>query len=266
MKLIAILRIKDAMSTVEECLAKLSTLVDEIIIVDNGSTDGTLEAYKKFPKIQQVMHTEGFHQGRDQIMLLDAAKTRGADWILLIDADEVFEKNTTRKVFDEYMNSGHNAFGFRMYNFWLNRKTFRIDSDWFGYTLKPQRFLCKNVPGIYFVNRQFHSGVIKGVPGRVQTSLYRLKHYGFADRKQVAFKWQFYIDTDKKRDKRYYSHLDPESKAFTLRFIEFNNSVINYVYITALNFLENQLLSRPKLKDSLFRHINQRSSFESSQS
>src|SRR3989344_221633 len=114
MKLVAILRIKNAISTVEECLGKLSSLVDEIVVVDNGSTDGTLEAYKKFPKIKELLHTEGFHQGRDQIMLLDAAKARGADWILLIDADEVFEKNVTRDVLDRYMHSSHNVFGFRM--------------------------------------------------------------------------------------------------------------------------------------------------------
>lgn len=264
MKLVAILRIKDAISTVEECLGKLSSLVDEIIVLDNGSTDGTLETYQKFPRIKEILHTEGFHQGRDQIMLLEAAKARNADWILLIDADEIFEKNMTRGVLDRYMSSGHNTFGFRMYNFWLNRKVYRIDGPWFEYTLKAQRFLCKNLPGIYFVNRQLHSGVIKGIPGKVQLSPYRLKHYGYADKKEVIPKWKFYTDLDKKRGMGYYSHLNPESKALTFRFVEFNNPVMNYVYITALNFLINHLLNMPKAKDFLFRQINQRCSFRDS--
>ena len=54
MKLIGIMHVKDAIRTIEECLEKLSSLVDEIIIVDNGSTDGTLETYKKFSKIAKL--------------------------------------------------------------------------------------------------------------------------------------------------------------------------------------------------------------------
>ena len=247
------------MSTIEECLDKLSSLVDEIVVVDNGSTDGTLEAYKKFPKIKEILHTEGFQEGQDKIMLLDAAKARNPDWILWIDADEIFEKNMTRGVLDRYMRSGHNIFGFRMYNFWLNRNMCRIDGNWFGYTLKAQRTLCKNLPGIYFVNRKFHNGVIRGVPGKAKISPYRLKHYGYADKNETMRKWKFYTANDKERGKKgYYNHLDPESKAFTFRFVEFNNPLINYLYITALDFLIRHLLNMPKTKDFLFRQIDKR--------
>ena len=105
MNLVAILRIKDQAATIDECLSKLSKLADQIIVLDNGSTDGTLEAYRRYPKIVNILHTTGFNEGRDKIMLLDEAKKSKADWILWIDADEIFEEHMTRKVMESYMRS-----------------------------------------------------------------------------------------------------------------------------------------------------------------
>ena len=74
MRLIAILRIKNGLPFVEECLSKLSELVDEIIVLDNGSTNSTLDIYKKFKKIVTILFTKNYHESRDQNMLLRAAK------------------------------------------------------------------------------------------------------------------------------------------------------------------------------------------------
>jgi len=42
-KLVAMLRVKDGILFAEQWLARTSELVDEIVAVDNGSTDGTYE-------------------------------------------------------------------------------------------------------------------------------------------------------------------------------------------------------------------------------
>lgn len=248
MKLVAILRIKNAISTVEECLGRLSSLVDEIIVLDNGSTDGTSEVYKKFSKIKEILHTEGFHEGRDKIMLLDAAKARNPDWILWLDADEIFERNMTREVLDGYMRSGHPIYGFRMYNFWLNRKVWRFDNRWFRYTLNIQRHMWKNLPGTYFANKRFHNGPIAGIPERVKVSPYRLKHYGYADKDELTRKWKFYSANEKTRD---YSHLNPESRTLVLPFLEFKNPKLNFLYIVAHSFLANVFLNILRVTDAV---------------
>src|SRR3989338_4657800 len=185
MKLIGVMHVKDSIRTIDECLTKLSSLVDEIIIVDNGSTDGTLEANKKFPKIAKLLYTEGYHGGRDVRLLLEEAKKRNPDWIILIDSDEVFERYFTRDIIEKYMRSRYTRVTFRMYNFWLSKKKFRIDRDWLFYTLEPQRQMFRNLPGIYYQDIKVHYGHIQGITGSIYVSPYRIKHYGYVFRDEV---------------------------------------------------------------------------------
>lgn len=198
MKLVAMLRIKNQILTIRECLNRLNDLVDEIVIVDNGSTDGTLEVYKEYKKIKAVKHTKGFDEGRDKIMVHELAKTRDPDWILWIDADEVFEDALTRKNLEKYMsNSKLNVVWFRLYHFWGQKKKFRIDGPWLKYTAFPQRMMWRNIKSAYFRDWKFHNGGIMGVPGNHITSHFRLKHFGYVYPEQLKNKKKTYTKLKK---------------------------------------------------------------------
>lgn len=186
MKLIAILRIKNAILTIEECLTNLSQLCDEIVIVDNGSTDGTLAVYKRFPKIVKIAQTRGFDESRDRNLVLALARRRRPDWLLWIDADEVFEPKLAREVLEKYMvTPGLNRVRFRMFNFWLSKEKFRVDSKWLFYTARPQRSMWRDTPEAHFSERKFHGGEILGIEGKSIVSPYRIKHFGYVGRKQI---------------------------------------------------------------------------------
>lgn len=252
MKLIAILRIKDEISIIKECLLKLSELVDEIIILDNGSTDGTQDKYKKFSKIVKILHTEGYNEGRDKCMLLEEAKKRNPGWIIWIDGDEVFEKNFTRKEIDKYMHSKYNRITFRMCNFWLDRIHCRIDGNYFLYSLHPQRSMWKNTPSCYFTNKKMHNGDIKGVEGKAYISPYRLKHYGYVDKKKIQKKFNRYLKEDKEDKRDYHKLINPNEPFVSYKFKELDNKFINNFYIVLFKYLCNILwiLLRIKLKIS----------------
>ncbi len=240
MKLIGIMHVKNAIRTVDECLEKLSGLVDEIIVVDNGSTDGTLEAYGKYSKIVKIAYTEGYHGGRDVRLLLEEAKKRNPDWILLIDSDEVFEEHFTRKIVEGYMKSEHDVIYFRMFNFWLSRKKFRVDRDWLLYTAQPQRQMFRNLPGIDYQNIKVHYGPIQGLFGSICTSPYRIKHFGYSFREEVERKIKMYNEVDDGVDnkKKDYSTLDPNMQNIVyLNFYEFKNRILNRMYIEALHWI-----------------------------
>jgi len=250
MKLTAILRIKDQIATIDECMSKLSTIADEIVVVDNGSTDGTLEAYKKYPKITTVLETREFDEGRDKIMVLDAAKKSGADWILWIDADEIFEDHFTRAVIDKYMSSKYSRVTFRMCNFWLSKERCRLDGNYYLYTLHPQRSMWRNTAGTYFKNQKIHNGDILGTVGRTYLSPYRIKHYGYVDVEKIRQKMKTYLKEDNAGSRDYVALMDPDIPHKTFRFVEFKNYFFNLFYIFSYKYVCNVLwiVERVRLK------------------
>lgn len=250
MKLVAILRIKNQIQTIDECFSKLSLIADEIIIVDNGSTDGTLEAYKKYPKIVSVLRTEGFDEGRDKIMVLEESKKRNPDWILWIDGDEIFENHFTRAIAEKYMNSNYDRITFRMCNFWLSKELCRYDHEYYLYTLHPQRSMWRNTPGTYFRDRKIHNGDIMGITGKSYISPYRLKHFGYSFREKIEEKIQTYLKADPEGSRDYLNTIDPDLPYKSFRFYEFKNFYINFIYIILYKYFLNLLwiIERLRLK------------------
>jgi len=212
MKLVTMIRVKNAIKTIRPCLASVSKITDEIVIVDNGSTDGTLKAYKDFSKITLIKKTKGFNEGRDRILAHKLAKQRNPDWILWIDADTIIEKAATKKHFASMMASKTtNHYKFRLFHFWLSKTRYRIDGYWHGYTSRPQHGMWRNLPSAHFPNLRFHTGGIKGV-GDYQTSLIRLKHFGYIDKTEIRKKIKRNLKL--KSDNRAFKgpFLDPENK------------------------------------------------------
>lgn len=241
MKLVAMLRVKNEMPVIAACLTKLSELADEIVVLDNGSTDGTLELYPSFPKIVAVLKTEGYHDGRDKYLLLLKAKERNPDWIIWTDGDEVFEDACTRKVMEQYMRSRYNRIRFRMYTFWLNEKSFRIDGTFLLYTLEPQRSMWRNAPEAYFSNKKMHPGDIRGIRGASFISPFRIKHYGYPTHEKIGRKYHAYEseDTDGIRT---YEHLHPAIPVRLLPFREHKNLFIRHAYINIYSYTASILL------------------------
>ncbi|MFN4150191.1 MAG: glycosyltransferase family 2 protein, partial [Candidatus Sericytochromatia bacterium] len=80
----ACLIVKNEENIIENCLKSLVDIVDEIIIVDTGSTDKTIEIASKYTdKIFYHQWDDDFSKARNQA--LDEAS---GEWILSIDADE----------------------------------------------------------------------------------------------------------------------------------------------------------------------------------
>lgn len=80
----ACLIVKNEQDVIETCLKSLVNVVDEIIIVDTGSTDKTIEIAKKYTdKIFNFQWDNDFSKARNRSL-----EEASGEWILLIDADE----------------------------------------------------------------------------------------------------------------------------------------------------------------------------------
>ena len=86
--------VKNAEKNLARSLKSLAKYVDEIIVVDTGSTDGTVDVAKKFgAKIFHEPWQDDFSTPRN--VALNAAKS---SWIVFLDADEYFVNDTAKNL------------------------------------------------------------------------------------------------------------------------------------------------------------------------
>ena len=90
----ACLIVRNEARVLERCLTSLSGVVDEIVVVDTGSTDATPEIAAGFgARICRHVWRDDFSAARN--VGLDVAT---GDWILTIDADEYLEAGTRGRI------------------------------------------------------------------------------------------------------------------------------------------------------------------------
>ncbi|MBQ3336228.1 MAG: glycosyltransferase family 2 protein, partial [Selenomonadaceae bacterium] len=86
MKISACYIVKNAVEDLRRSLESLAKFVDEIVVVDTGSTDSTIDVAKNFgAKIFHAPWQNDFSAPRNV-----ALKEATGDWIVFLDADEYF--------------------------------------------------------------------------------------------------------------------------------------------------------------------------------
>ncbi len=86
--------VKNEEKFLDECLYSVKNIVDEIILVDTGSTDNTIEIAQKYgAKIFHFDWINNFSAARNF-----ALKKSSGDWILYLDADERLKKPDGQKL------------------------------------------------------------------------------------------------------------------------------------------------------------------------
>jgi tetratricopeptide (TPR) repeat protein len=166
--------VKDEEKFLPACLESVKDHVDEIIIVDTGSTDKTVEIAGKYgAKVHHHPWENSFSKARNISL-----KYATCDWILILDADEEVEKEAAHKLKKVIKDSNINVFSLPVFSKTCGGSKKAVANS--GRIFK--NYLGFHYEGIVHNTLQF-SGSIKNVDIRID-------HYGYnQDEEQMERKF-----------------------------------------------------------------------------
>lgn len=184
-QLIGVILTKNEASVIGGCVDSVQPWVDQVVVWDAGSTDGTQAIARKHGAL--IVHRPFDNYAAQRQAALDALKGR---WILFIDADERLTDLLGKEIRDLLDES--DAEGSELAGCWLPRRNFIAGKEVRGggfypdYQLRLMRRGCAQ----YVREREVHE--IVDVAGEERHAAQPLLHYNYRDWRQFHQKQEFY--------------------------------------------------------------------------
>ncbi len=181
-KLSVLMITKNAAKTIVKSLVSVADWVSEIIIVDDYSTDKTIEKIKKFEGVKVFQnHEENLAKQR----AFGLSKCRN-DWVLVLDADEIISDGLKKEIMSLFKNFNAIADGYLIpfQNHYLGRQL-----KYGGENYKKMILFKKDKVKIdpRPVGEKFE--LIEGKSGRLKNKIY---HYSYRSIGQIYKKFTHY--------------------------------------------------------------------------
>ena len=202
----------------EKCLNSVKEISDEIIIVDTGSTDKTKEICKKFNFKEKIKFfdyewADDFSAARNESL-----KHASKDWILVMDADEVIDKDDLNKIKEIIKDNENDGFLFLQKNYtndvsvagFVNEEHKNKDTKyagWYG-SLIVRLFKNKKEYSFEGTVHELVENSIVSKNGKIALANITLHHYGNTEAGAVKKKRKFYLELCKKKVEK---NKDPKS-------------------------------------------------------
>jgi tetratricopeptide (TPR) repeat protein len=163
--------VRDEEQMLPRCLAAVAPAVDEIVIVDTGSTDATVEIAKSFgAKVIEFPWTGSFSEARN--VSFEAAT---GDWVMYLDADEVLVAEDVEQLRALTAQTWREAF-------YLVETSYTGELGDGGAIVNNALRVFRNRPEYRFKDRlheQIAHTLPTYIPGRVEQTPVRITHYGY---------------------------------------------------------------------------------------
>ena len=179
--------VKDEEEMLPRCLGAIAPVVDEIVVVDTGSRDATIEIARSFgARVIEHKWTDSFAEARN--ISFDAAT---CDWLMFLDADQVLVSEDAQRLRALTGHTWREAF------YLVQTSYLGETGDGFAATDNVLR-VFRNRPQYRFegrVHEQITHNLPVYAPGRVQQTTVRVRHYGYLEAvRSVKAKSQRNID------------------------------------------------------------------------
>ena len=170
--------VRDEEQMLGRCLAAAAPAVDEIVIVDTGSTDATVEIARAFgARVHRQPWTGSFAQARNA-----AIEMATGDWLLHLDADEVLVAEDATRLRELTGRTWREAF-------YLTETSFVGRRHDGAAIVNTTLRMLRNRPGYRYAGRiheQIGHTLPTWAPGRVEHTSIRIEHYGYLGDVQAA--------------------------------------------------------------------------------
>jgi len=262
-RLLAAYRVKNAAAFLKKSLDRTAEFVDGIVVLVNKSEDNTLEIAKSHPKVIRVEEWKcGFNERDERNRALEMAAEEGAEWIISVDADEIFEDKMTYEYAQRLIhppNPEVKLYTFTWYTIFINdqdgSKWWRSDGI-FGRMAGPRLFKVEKGRKILLGDEKgLHCGNVPVYPREyTRVTSVRVKHLGYDSQDLRERKYSFYSKLDEHPDPRLvggesYRHLVDTS----IRVNKWDeNSNISLCMV-----VKNEGKELPRLLDELYYFVDE---------
>lgn len=211
---------------IEKTLKSVKGLVNEIVIIDNGSKDNTLKIAKKYQA--KIIYYKGKNLGRQYKKGLNYVKT---NWVLILDSDESLSKNLLKEIktlIKERKLSRFDGYIIPFQNHFLGRKI-----NYGGENYKMLRLFKKNK--IMITDEATH-----------QKYILKSKKIGYLKNKIIHYSYRSIIGVFKKFT--YYAVEEAKKKYKNNETVSFKKLVLYPLHMFYARFIKDK-----GYKDGLFR-------------